>query len=148
MASSSTDKIKQIIQTNDRFATLTGVQLLEVQPGEAKAQLEITPEHLNSAESVHGGALFTLADLAFAAASNSYGSVALGIESSISYFKTVNEGTLTAHCTEINRHPKLATYRTEITTEAGELVASFKGTVYRKSQELTEAGGVTDDQQN
>ena len=64
---------------NDRFARLSGIELLDAGPGWAKAQMAVGDQHLNAADVVHGGALFTLADLVFAVASNSHGRLALGI---------------------------------------------------------------------
>ena len=56
----------------DRFAVMAGVELLEVKQGYAKARMLVTKEHLNGGGVCQGGALFTLADLAFAAAINSH----------------------------------------------------------------------------
>ena len=53
---------------NDRFATNAGVELIEIKEGYSKARLVITAEHLNAGGRTQGGAIFTLADLALAAA--------------------------------------------------------------------------------
>ena len=63
------ENIKQFF-TGDRYAKLSGIELLSVSPGLAVAQMKIQPHHMNAVGSVQGGAIFTLADLAFAAASN------------------------------------------------------------------------------
>mgnify|MGYP000608117051 CR=1 FL=1 len=55
---------------NDRFATNAGVELIEIKEGYSKARLVITAEHLNAGGRTQGGAIFTLADLALAAAAN------------------------------------------------------------------------------
>ena len=60
----------------DLFAENAGVVLLEVREGYSKAKLEIKPEHLNAGARTQGGAIFTLADLALAAAANSHGTLA------------------------------------------------------------------------
>ena len=57
----------------DLFAEQTGVELLEVREGYSKARLVITENHLNAGHRTQGGAIFTLADLALAAAANSHG---------------------------------------------------------------------------
>lgn len=57
----------------DRFAAEAGVELLEISPGYAKARMKVTEKHLNAGGVCQGGALFTLADLAFAAVANSRG---------------------------------------------------------------------------
>jgi len=56
---------------NDRFATNAGVELIEIKEGYSKARLVITAEHLNAGGRTQGGAIFTLADLALAAAATS-----------------------------------------------------------------------------
>ena len=57
---------------NDLYATqATGVRFVEVGEDYAKCTLDIQPIHRNAMGGVMGGVLFTLADLAFAAAANS-----------------------------------------------------------------------------
>ena len=64
---------------NDLFAQHVGIELIEVAPGTAKARLKVCRHHLNGVGLTQGGVVFTLADLAFAAASNAYGFVAVAI---------------------------------------------------------------------
>ncbi len=125
---------------NDRFAAHSGIELLEVSEGYAKARMHITDQHLNGIDVVHGGAIFTLADLAFAAASNSHGTVAVAINASIWYVKAAIKGTLFAEAKEVSLNPKLATYSIAVTDEGGEIFAAFEGMVYRKKQTI---GGLT-----
>ncbi len=121
---------------NDRFAQHSGIELLEIAPGRAKARMTITDAHLNGVNVVHGGAIFTLADLAFAAASNSHGTVAVAINASIWFVKAGTQGTLFAEAKEVSRNPKLATYSITITDDAREIVALFEGMVYRKKDQI------------
>jgi len=121
---------------NDRFAQHSGIELLEIGPGRAKAKMTITDAHLNGVDLVHGGAIFTLADLVFAAASNSHGTVAVAINASIWFVKAAKQGTLYAEGVETSRNPKLATYSIQVTDEAGETVARFEGMVYRKKDQI------------
>jgi len=132
------EAIKQYIAENDRFARHAGIELLEVAEGTASARMKITRQHLNGVHIVHGGAIFTLADLTFAAASNSHGTVAVAINVSIAYLKAVDRGTLFARAREVSRNPKLALYLVDITDDGGDLVATFQGMVYRKKEKLLE----------
>jgi len=120
----------------DRFAKHNGIYLVEASPGFAIAQMEVRDFHLNSVGVIHGGALFSLADFAFAVASNAHGRVALAIDAGISFFKALNSGVLTATAKEISINNRLGTYLIDITNENEELIATFKGTVYRKSETL------------
>ncbi len=117
---------------DDRYAAFSGVELTEVEPGKAKAEMQIKEMHLNAGNVVQGGAIFTLADLAFAAAVNAYGNLAMSIETSIRYFKGVGSGTLYAEAKLIHLHKKLATFEVYVTNEKDELIALFTATAYRK----------------
>jgi len=125
--------IVKLIREKDMLGKTLGIEILEAGPGYAKTRLVLDQRHLNGVGTAHGGAIFSLADIAFAAASNSYGIVAMGISVSISYFKAVTEGILTAEAREMALNHKLATYLIDIKTGEGEAVALFQGTVYRKS---------------
>ncbi len=121
---------------NDTFADHVGIELLEVSEGRAKAKMEIKEHHLNGIDIAHGGAIFSLADLVFAVASNSHKTIALGINASISYLKAAASGTLIAEAKEVSLNPKLATYEVRVTDETDDIIAIFLGTVYRKKDKI------------
>jgi len=56
--------------------------------------MKVTPELLNGEGLTHGGAIFGLADLVFAAASNSHGNLALALNVNISFIKATRGGTI------------------------------------------------------
>jgi acyl-CoA thioesterase len=120
----------------DRFAWENGMRIVEVRPGFARTEMSVEPRHLNAAGVLQGGALFTLADLAFAAASNSHGVLALACQADMTWFKPVRSGLLTATAEEIARTRKLSTCLIRVTDEAGEPVALFKGVAYIKGTPL------------
>jgi len=117
---------------NDKFAQHAGIELLEVKSGTAKVRMEVKPFHINGVGLVHGGALFTLADFAFAAAANSHEEVAVAINASISYLKGIKTGTLYAEAEEISNSRKISVYSIKVTDEAGQLIAMFHGMAYKK----------------
>ncbi len=122
----------------DNFAKHLGIEMLEYSKGKAKARMEIKSHHLNSAGMLHGGAIFSLADAVFSVASNSHGTLAVAINVSISFFKAMKSGALIAEGREVSFNPKLATYLIDIKDEAGNAIALFQGTVYRKKETLGE----------
>lgn len=133
-------ELKQFFSTNDLFARHTGIELVDVGPGRAQVSMKIEPFHFNAAGTVHGGAIFTLADFAFAVASNSHGTLAMGINTSVSFVKAALKGTLYAEATEQSSGPKLASYSVMVTDDAGDVVAVFQGMVYRKKEPIIPAG--------
>lgn len=120
----------------DRFARQAGVELLDIRPGYAKAKMEITPDHLNAAGVCQGGALFTLADLAFAAVANSYHQITLSLAANITFLKAVSAGTLYAEAKEIHHHHRIPYIEVRITDSADELIAILNSTGYRKKELL------------
>jgi acyl-CoA thioesterase len=132
------DDLKRFVD-NDRFAKYLGIEMLEQAQGKAKGRLEIRDHHLNSAGTVHGAAIFALADAVFSAASNSRGTIAMAINVSISYFKAVSSGILTASAEEVSLKAKLATYLIAVNDENGDAIALFQGTVYRRMEGLPRA---------
>lgn len=121
---------------NDRYAALTGVEIEEAGKGYCKTSLKLEDKHLNAANVVQGGAIFTLADLAFAIASNSHGQLALAINVNISYLNSVSLGTLYATATEVNEPNRLGAYDVLVTDDRQRVIARFNGMVYRKKQLL------------
>ena len=121
----------------DKFAERANIELLSVSPGQARAKMTLHPHHLNGYGTVQGGAIFTLADFAFAAASNSHGKVAVAINVSITFMKAGETGTLWAEAKEVSKNFKLGTYTVEVKDDQGELVAVFQGLAYRKSEQIT-----------
>ncbi len=120
----------------DRFARENGICVVEVRVGYARTEMTVEPRHLNAVGIVQGGAVFTLADLAFAAACNSHGVLAVGSQADITWFKAVRAGTLTATAEEVSRTRTLSTCLIRITDANGELVALFKGVAYIKGTPL------------
>ena len=115
---------------NDRFAAANGMRLLELRPGFAKTCLTVEDRHLNNVGTVQGGAIFTLADFAFGAASKTGGKVAVAVSANLSFLKATRSGALYAEATEISRSRKLSVCTVQVTNDAGELVALFQGTAY------------------
>lgn len=118
----------------DLFAGFVGIELISAGDGRARARLEIHDHHLNGFGLVHGGAIFALADLAFAAAANSRGRAAVAIHCSISYLKAATGGCLFAEAEEVSCGPKIAAYTIRITDASGELISHFEGMAYRKKE--------------
>jgi acyl-CoA thioesterase len=130
-----TDTARRIF-SHDQYAALTGIEIVEAATGYCKARMTIEDKHLNAANVVQGGAIFTLADLAFAVASNSHGQLALAINVNISFLSSTSSGTLYATATEMGEPKRLGAYDVLVTNEQGEIIARFNGMVYRKKQNL------------
>ncbi len=124
---------------HDHFAAENGMRIVEARTGFARVEMPIEPRHLNAVGIVQGGAIFTLADLAFAIASNSHGVLAVGCQADVTWLKAVRSGTLAATAEEIHRSRTLSTCIMRVTDDHGELVALVKGMAYIKGTPLEAA---------
>lgn len=121
----------------DLFATRAGVELLEVKEGYSKAKMVITEEHLNAGHRTQGGAIFTLADLALAAAANSHGTLAFSLSSNITFLRSSGPGdTLFAEARERYIGRTTGYYQIDVTNQNGDLIATFESSVFRKGDVL------------
>ncbi|WP_339696220.1 hotdog fold thioesterase [uncultured Marixanthomonas sp.] len=127
---------KMLIQ--DAFSTWLGIELLEVKLGRCKVAMTVRKEMLNSMGKAHGGISYSLADTAFGFAANTHGKYAVSIETSINHIEALNEGDyLTAESVIEKVNNKLGFNIVEV-KRGDELVALFKGVVYRTSKEWEE----------
>lgn len=116
----------------DPFREHVGVDLVDASPESATARMMLADEHLNLHGTPHGGALYTLADAAFAAASNAGPAAAVALETSMSYLETRDVGeTLTATATRVHDSARTALYEVDVTGEDDALLAEFRGRVYK-----------------
>ncbi|MBN1893848.1 PaaI family thioesterase [bacterium] len=127
---------RTILKQRDRFGRYVGIEIVEIGEGRAKVRMQVKDHHLNIVDTVHGGALFTLADMAIAAASNSRGQVAVLIQAAISYIQAAKGGILFAEAREISVGSRLGHYQITVTDDSGHALASFQGIVYRKKETL------------
>jgi acyl-CoA thioesterase len=121
----------------DPFARLVGIEYQEVRPGYGRTAMTVTPEILNGQGIPHGGAIFTLADSAFAAASNSHGQVALALSVSINFLAAAAPGArLVAEAQELRKSHRAGFYQITVKTDAGDPIAVLQAVVHRKKESL------------
>lgn len=129
----SADVVERI--SRDPFTRFLGIELIDLRPGYSRLSMEVTEHMLNFHGIGHGGAIFTLADAAFAAAGNSHGQPAVALTMSINYIAAAQQGKrLIAEAKEQKLGRSAAFYHIAVKTEEGELIASCQGVVHRKGQ--------------
>ncbi|MBR5257066.1 MAG: hotdog fold thioesterase [Bacteroidales bacterium] len=123
--------LKDFLNTNDRFAAGCGARLVEIAPGTAVATMKVTSAHLNAGDVCQGGAIFTLADLVFAALVNQGENITFAINSTIYYHVSAREGdTLRAEGRISCDHHRIPSVEVEVTNQAGVRIATFTGQAY------------------
>lgn len=129
-------EIIDFLNQNDRFAAEAGVRLVEVRQGYARAEMTVTERHVNGANVCQGGALFTLADLAFAAAVNSGGMMTVGTSNSISFLRSAVIGDLLTAEARQEDHHKMPFCEIRVTNQEGLLICVMTGSAYRRQVPL------------
>lgn len=120
----------------DAFSRWMGMELVAIAPGRCTVRMTVRPEMVNGFGVSHGGVVYSLADSALAFAANTNGRVTVAIENNIGYPVAVHPGNvLTAEATEDGAGNRVAFYSVNVRNEAGVIVAVFRGTVYRTSQQ-------------
>ena len=131
----NSQQIVEAMYSQDWFSQWLGIERVKVEKGHVVLKMKIRREMLNGFGIAHGGITYSFADSAFAFASNSEGLKAVSIETSISHLVSLKEDdTLIAEARRKNVGNKTGLYHVDVKKENGELVASFKGTVYRTSK--------------
>jgi acyl-CoA thioesterase len=123
------------MKRQDSFRELLGIRVLDVKDGYAKVSLKISKEHTNFLGATHGGAIFTLADCAFAEAVNFGDKVAVAVQVSINFLRPSSEGdVLIAEASKVSEGKTFALYNITISKE-DKLVALFSGLAYKLQPE-------------
>ena len=125
-----TEDIPKKMYSNDAFSQWLGMEILSASNGSAVVELKVRDDMTNGFGIAHGGIAYALADSALAFASNSLGSKAVSIETSISHTKPVKAGdTLKASTKLKDKSNRLARFEVEVRNEQ-DVVALFRGTVF------------------
>ncbi len=97
--------------------------------------MTVTKEHTNFLGATHGGAIFALADCAFAEAVNFGDKRAVAVQVSINFLKPSSEGdVLIAEATKTSEGKTFGLYNITISKE-NRLVALFSGLAYKLQPE-------------
>jgi acyl-CoA thioesterase len=131
-------KIPYKMLSQDAYSQWLGIEILECEIGRCKVAMTVRKEMLNSMNKAHGGITYSLADTAFGFAANTHGKFSVSIETSINHIEAVNEGDyLTAESVIEKVNNKLGFNIIEV-KRGDELVALFKGVVYRTQKDWEE----------
>lgn len=124
--------------SQDAYSTWLGIEIIESKVGYVKVGMKVRKEMLNSMGFAHGGITYSLADTAFGFTANTHGKYAVSIETSINHIEALVEGDyITAEATVDKQKMKIGFNVVEV-KRGDELVALFKGVVYRTTKDWQE----------
>lgn len=122
--------------SKDTFAKNIGITIEEVKDGSCLCKLEVNEQHFNAARVVQGGAIFTLADFAFAVAANASGKLTLSLSSSISFMNGAACKTLYARATRLSSSRTVCFYDISVFDENDTPIANVTITGFIKNVDL------------
>jgi acyl-CoA thioesterase len=121
----------------DKYAVKTDIKIDSVSLDCVQCSLETAPDNLNANDVVQGGAIFTLADLAFAAHCNMENicgesqDISVGQSCSISFLKPARGERLIAKSSCLSKGRTMSVYRVSVEDNLGTPIAEFMGNAFR-----------------
>ena len=134
----SVQAIRRFLEAHDRFAAHNGITVEDADYDYGKVSLAFEDHAKNSLDMLHGGALFTLADMAFGLASN-FGQedgTMISTNATISYMKSAKTGPIVAEARLATGGRHLATYEVKIYDGQGTYIACAMISGYRLDTKL------------
>jgi acyl-CoA thioesterase len=126
------ERVVADMMAKDAFSQWLGIDVVDIRPNGATVRMTVREEMVNGFGVCHGGIAFSLADSALAFASNTHGRLTVSIENSITYPKAISPGDLLiAHAEEESATNRLGFFRVTVRRADEEIVALFRGTVYK-----------------
>lgn len=129
----------------DHFSNNLGIEIIGIEDGKSKTRLKIQDYFYNPIGSIHGGVLFSLADVTAGYLANSYGNVTTTLSANFNYLSPALRPTveLVAYGKEIKRGKTISIYDVEIFDEKERKIASGTFTFYsmNKKHEDNQSNG-------
>ena len=126
-------KIPHKMLSQDPFSRWLGIEILDCEVGRCRVGMKVREEMMNSMGKAHGGVSYSLADTAFGFAANSHGKLAVSIETSINHVAEIEVGDYLEAEAIIDITKTKVGFNVIEVRRGEEIVALFKGMVYRSS---------------
>ena len=127
------ERIRKTFSADVYATSTTGIYIEDAYKGYSRCSLDIRPEVLNANNTVMGGALFTLADFAFAVASNCESMNTVGVTSQISFMTTAKGSKVTAEARCVREGRNMCFYEVTVSDDTGRTVAKASMTGFIKN---------------
>lgn len=115
----------------DKYAFNSGIVIEELNENSCVCSMIVTENHRNALGGVMGGAIFTLADLAFSAASNNVHNPTVALQTNVNFLSVAKGKKLIAKAICVKDGRTTAVYNVDVTDDTDRLVAQFVGTGYK-----------------
>ena len=117
--------------SNDRFATENGMAIDELDAEHSVCSMTLSARHRNAYGGVMGGAIFTLADFAFATLTNDRERITVAQQVSVNYLSQPKGGRLIATARYRKDGHSSCVVNVDVVDDAGREIAQFVGTGFK-----------------
>lgn len=119
------EKLLKVRNEQNAFGNMVGVKIVEIREGYARTELEAVPDLMNPVGSLHGGCLFTMADITGGSAAVSHGEQVTTVDADIRYLRAgIGVRRLVCEAEEIKKGKNLFVYRVDVRDEKGTLLTA------------------------
>lgn len=129
-------KFIEAFHEKDALSRMLGMRLVRLEEGCAEAEMEITSDHLNFMGTLHGGTLFTIADVVAGTAVSSWGQNCVTLNSTINYIRAVNEGKIIAKASVIHKGRTTGVCEVKIFDSTARLLCAASFTMFMTGKEI------------
>ncbi len=130
----SEEMIENFMMKSDQYGIgLSGIKVISVSKGYAKCSMKIENKHMNSHNITHGGAIFTLVDVAAGIAAAFDRSNIVTLTSNITYAAPAKGGVLYAEAKLQNESRRILNYFITVTDDTGKVVATATSSMYDRA---------------
>ena len=126
----------QMVQDNE-YMRMLGIELLEADDGYASGRIRIEDKLLNPNKTVHGGCLYSLADIIAGIAASSYGNNVCTVSGNMNYVNPAYD-TEYVYCeaTKVRQGSHLGVYDVRLTNDKNGVIETGSFTYYNLNDKL------------
>lgn len=133
----TTEEILREIYENNEYMQTLGIELLEIRTGYTKARMKVKKEICNPYGSVHGGCLFSLADIIAVIAGSTYGNFTSTVSGNMNYVSPAMN-TEYIYCTAevVRQGKKISVYNVTLVNDDEEILENGSFTLYTLKEKV------------
>ena len=124
------EKLARLINRPGLYAYESGMTVTEIRPGYGEGILKVGPTVMNPHGTVHGGALYTLADTVAGTAACAHGASCVTLDSSMEFLRPATGPTVRCVATPKKEGKNISVMQVVLTNEDGREVATGTFTFY------------------
>ncbi|HIZ74798.1 MAG TPA: PaaI family thioesterase [Candidatus Mediterraneibacter stercoravium] len=119
------EALRRIRNEQNSFGNLVGVRIEEIREGYARSVLDVRADLSNPIGSLHGGVLFTIADITGGSAAVSHGEQVTTVDADIRYLRPgIGVKRIVCEAEEIKKGKTLFVYRIDVRDQDGTLLTA------------------------